>query len=123
MKTTIELTGMKFYAYHGVSLQEKTVGNTYFVDLELEAPLQEAVSTDNLADTINYAAVYELVKQEMEQPSNLIEHVAGRILASLKKNFPCLERIRVKLSKQNPPFGGDLRCATIVLEEKYVFPN
>ena len=73
---------MKFYAYHGVALQETRVGNTFVVNLVLTAPLEKAVADDTLEDTINYAVVYEVVKREMAIPSKLIEHAAGRILAA-----------------------------------------
>lgn len=119
MQTQIELTDMKFYAYHGAFPQETMVGNTFVVDLTITAPLQRAVESDELADTINYATVYALIEREMDQPSKLIEHAAGRILASLKKNFPEIQHIRLKLSKQNPPFGGDIRYASVILEENY----
>lgn len=119
METTIELKNMRFYAYHGAFPQETQVGNTFIVDLELTAPLQKAVASDNLEDTINYAAVYELVKQEMDIPSRLIEHAAGRIMDSLKRHFPEICRIRLKLSKQNPPFGGDVESAAVILTENF----
>ena len=80
MTTKIELKAMRFYAYHGVAEQERQVGNTFLVDLTLTAPLQRAVESDNLEDTINYAEVYETVREEMRIPSRVLEHVAGRIL-------------------------------------------
>lgn len=119
MVSKIELSEMKFYAYHGVAPQETLVGNTFIVDLRLTTPLDSAIASDNLDDTINYASVYALVKAEMEQPSKLLEHVAGRILASLHRHFPQIRRIELRLSKQNPPFGGDIRCASVILDETY----
>ena len=119
MNTKIELRAMKFYAYHGVSPQETKVGNTFIVDLTLTAPLEKAVWSDDLADTINYAEVYETVKAEMAIPSKLLEHVAGRILKALKKQFPPLTAVKLSVSKLNPPFGGDLQSASILLEESF----
>ncbi len=74
MTTKIELRRMTFYAYHGVAPQETRVGNTFIVDLILTAPLENAVWSDDLSDTINYATVYETVKAEMAIPSRLLEH-------------------------------------------------
>ena len=56
MTTKIELEKMRFYAYHGVMPQETKVGNDFVVDLILTAPLEQAVKSDELDDTINYAA-------------------------------------------------------------------
>ena len=73
MTTKIELEKMRFYAYHGVMPQETKVGNDFVVDLILTAPLEQAVKSDELDDTINYAAVYAVVKEQMDIPSKLIE--------------------------------------------------
>ena len=115
MTTKIELEKMRFYAYHGVMPQETKVGNDFVVDLILTAPLEQAVKSDELDDTINYAAVYAVVKEQMDIPSKLIEHVAGRILYALKERFPQLAAVELKLSKLNPPFGGDVHSASIIL--------
>lgn len=111
---------MKFYAYHGVAEQERVVGNHFVVDLALTAPLMPAVLSDELEDTINYAEVYARVKEEMEIPSRLLEHLAGRILSALKAEFPQLTAIEVKVAKLTPPFGGDVESAAVILREKYV---
>ena len=119
MTTRIDLEAMKFYAYHGVMPQERKVGNNFVVNLILTAPLDKAVTSDELEDTINYAAVYAVVKEQMEKPSKLIEHAAGRILQALKEYFPQLTAIELKLAKLNPPFGGDVYSASIILSETY----
>ncbi|GHV10255.1 7,8-dihydroneopterin aldolase [Bacteroidia bacterium] len=110
----LELNGMTFFAYHGVMEQERKVGNTYMVDLKLYFDLLPAMRSDNLHDTVNYAAIYALVKQEMAIPSNLIEHVAGRILQRIHADFPQIENIEIRLAKQNPPLGGDLKEVAVV---------
>ena len=115
MTTKITLQAMKFYAYHGVLEQERRVGNTFVVDLTLSAPLEKAVQSDQLEDTINYAEVYELTKQEMNIPSQLLEHVAGRICRALRHHFPQIEQIEIRVSKLNPPFGGDVHSASVLL--------
>ena len=119
MTSQIELKDMKFYAYHGVSPQETMVGNTFVVNLILMASLEKAVISDNLCDTINYAEIFAVVKQEMDIPSKLLEHAAGRIMNALKVKFPQLSEIEIKLSKLNPPFGGDLHSASIILKETF----
>ncbi len=119
MTIQITLDAMKFYSYHGVGAQERKVGNTFVADLVLSAPIEEAVKSGAIEDTINYATVYDIVKREMAIPSNLLEHVAGRILVALKEAFPELLAIELRLSKMNPPLGGDLRSASVILKETY----
>ena len=119
MTIKIKLNQMNFYAFHGVLSQETKVGNKFVVNLELEAFLEKAVNSDQLKDTINYAEVYQLVLNEMNIPSQLLEHLAGRIIKSLKNNFPNLQNIEIEVIKLNPPFGGDIYSASVYISESY----
>ncbi|GHV50249.1 7,8-dihydroneopterin aldolase [Bacteroidia bacterium] len=115
----IELKNMRFYAYHGVFPQERSAGNHFVVNLQLKAPLEKAASTDNPDDTIDYGEVFRIVANEMSIPSQLLEHVAGRILHALKSRFPQITEIEAAVSKLNPPIAGaDLQCATVTLSWK-----
>jgi dihydroneopterin aldolase len=113
---TIALEGMEFYAYHGCFKEEQVIGALFLVDLELDADTSAAEASDHLADTLNYQEAYVIVKQEMEQKSNLIEHVARRILDAVGKAFPQARRIRIRVTKTNPPVGGKVRTVSCVLE-------
>lgn len=112
----ITLNNMKFHAYHGCFDFEKRDGNTFLVSVEMELDTYLAGILDNLEDTLNYQEVYDAVKREMEIPSNLIEHVARRILDALIKNFLEIKSVKVKLSKLNPPLGGDVESVSIELK-------
>ncbi len=111
----ITLQNMKFHAYHGCLDFEKRDGNTFLVSVEMKLDTYLAGITDNLEDTLNYQEVYDVVKREMEIPSNLIEHVARRILDALVKSFPQIETLKLKLTKLNPPLGGDVEGVSIEL--------
>ena len=115
MLTKIVLEKMRFHAFHGVMPEETVVGGEYEVSLSLDVDFSQAMATDDLEGTINYAVVYDLVKKEMHVPSKLIEHVAGRILQSVKQRFPQIEEIEVKVSKLNPPVTGEMDRATVVV--------
>lgn len=117
MKGRIELQGMKFHAYHGVLPQETRVGGEFVVDLSFSMSHLQSLQTDQLTDTISYAEVYELVKAEMAVPSQLLEHVAGRISGALKTHFPELSGLNLKISKLSPPLGGEVQSASVILEE------
>lgn len=118
METYILLENVKLYAYHGVGEQERIVGNHYLINLKIKIDVTKAVESDLLDDTISYAEVFEIVKREMAIPSKLLEHAAGRIIAALRKSFPNIETIELKLSKNNPPMGADMDCASILLIDK-----
>lgn len=111
----IELEGMHFYAYHGHFEVEQIVGNQFIVDVRIETDTSKAAESDDLKDAVNYQAVFETVKKEMQVKSKLLENVANRILDTLHKNFPVIEKAQVKISKINPPMGGKIEKASVTL--------
>ena len=114
--TTIELLDMQFYAHHGCFAEEREIGAHFRVDVAMESlGLSKAVTSDRLEDALNYQDVYHIVSKEMEQPSHLLEHVAGRILKRLQTDFPQVNKIRVTISKINPPLGGQVGASKITL--------
>lgn len=113
MTTYIFLKRMHFFAHHGVGRQETIAGNDFFIDLRLRTDITRAAETDDVADTVSYADVFEAVKEEMAIPSKLLEHVCGRIVRRLFRDFPTVEGIDLRLSKRNPPMGADLDTAGV----------
>ena len=111
----IRIDNMEFYAYHGCYKEERVVGNRFLADLEISANLDKAALSDNIKDTLNYQLAYNIVKEQMSQKSNLLENVAGRILDQLFNNFPYIEKATVKVSKMNPPMGGQMERVSVTL--------
>ena len=75
----IHIDGIRLHARHGVLPQEQLTGNDYIINVRASYDISRAMQTDDVADTLNYAEVYNIIKEEMNIPSKLIEHVAGRI--------------------------------------------
>ena len=111
----IEIEGMHFYAYHGHFETEQIVGNDFIVDLQINADCNKAALSDDLNDALNYQAVYTLVKNAMAIKSRLLENVAKRILDALFAEFLNLENAKVKVSKMNPPMGGQIEKVSVTL--------
>ena len=109
----IHLRQVRFHAFHGVMPQERQVGADFVLDLKVGYPLERAMQSDEIADTLNYAALYNLVAREMQQPSKLLEHVAGRIAEAISQAFPQVTSIDLVLTKQNPPMGADCEGASV----------
>ena len=95
--------------------QERKVGADFTVSLRVGVDLSRAVESDMVEDTLNYATLYEVVKQEMVIPSQLLEHVAGRIGKSVFNRFPQVESVDVVITKLNPPMGADCEGASVEL--------
>lgn len=117
METSLELKNMHFFAYHGILEHETLYGNNFSVTLRFSVDLSDACISDDVEDTVNYAAVYDLVKEEMAKPSKLIENVAYRILRRVKEAFPQIRRIEVELAKMNPPVAGKMDYSAITISE------
>lgn len=109
------LREVRFHAFHGVMPQERKVGADFAVTLRVKADLGRPVFSDNVDDTLNYAALYEVLKREMAQPSRLLEHIAGRIGQAVFDSFPQVETVDVMLTKLNPPMGADSAGAAVEL--------
>lgn len=109
----ISLRNVRFHAFHGVMPQERRVGADFLVNLRVGYPLNKAMKSDRVDDTLNYAALYTFVKAEMAVPSNLLEHVAGRIVSAIEKAFPQVTSIDLELTKLNPPMGADCDGASV----------
>lgn len=107
MSSKIYLRNMRFHAFHGVLPQEGIVGNDYLVNLVLDYDFSSAMKTDDLQGTLNYAEVYQKVREEMAVPSKLLEHVAGRIAHRLFSDFPEIQKLQLSITKVNPPMGAD----------------
>jgi dihydroneopterin aldolase len=111
----IQIENMEFYSFHGHFKEERIVGNKFIVDLTIETDMKVPAESDNLKDAVNYQRVYEIVKQQMEMKSYLLEHIAGRILDSVYAEMKGITKATVKVSKMNPPMGGKIGSVSIVI--------
>lgn len=106
---------MEFRAYHGCLEREKAVGNDFVVDFRGEMDMSAAAESDNLNDAVNYAEIYDVIKEEMSKSSDLLEHVAGRIVKALEEKFPQFTSFSVRVSKKRPPVSGVVQWSRITM--------
>ncbi len=102
----IKIEDMEFYAFHGHYREEQIVGSHFIVDVTMETDTGNAEKSDQLKETLNYQEAYLIVKREMEKTSNLLEHIAARILNSLHSEMGGIINATVRVSKLNPVMGG-----------------
>ncbi len=113
----VSLDGLEFFAYHGYYDEEQKVGNKYSVDITVEADLQKAAKKDSLEETVNYEALYEVVKREMQLRSRLLEHIGHNIIRTVFDQFPSVKAVEISISKYNPPIGGVCKQARVTLSQ------
>jgi dihydroneopterin aldolase len=109
----IRIEDMEFYAFHGHYREEQIVGSHFMVDVEIETDTDRAGKSDELADTLNYQTAYTIVRREMELTSNLLEHIATRILNALYEELNGIRKATVRVSKMNPVMGGRIGRVSI----------
>ncbi|MGN1245107.1 MAG: dihydroneopterin aldolase [Muribaculaceae bacterium] len=115
MITKISFNRLRFRAFHGVMEQERLVGNDFEVSLTVEYPFCKAMESDNLDHTLNYALLYDVIATEMQQPSQLLEHVAGRIIKAVKARFPLVKGGSISVAKLTPPIKGQMESVAVTV--------
>ena len=114
----ILIEGMEFYSFHGHYKEERIVGNKFTVDLTIETDMDKPAESDNLKDAVNYQHAYQIVKQEMEKKSYLLENIAGRILDAIYSEMEGIKQATIKVSKMNPPMGGKIASVSVVMNRE-----
>jgi dihydroneopterin aldolase len=109
-ETTLFVTGLEFYAYHGVPAEEREIGHRYRLDLEMKVECR-ATETDRVEDTVDYGAVAaRLVELGTGARWQTVEKVASLMLDDLFARYPAIVSARLRLAKRLPP-------APVVAEE------
>jgi len=101
-KGKIAIEGMKIFAHHGYYPEERAVGKEFIVDVYLDIDFQDTLKSDHIRDTINYEDIIEICREEMKQPSKLLEHVAIRMVERISRLSPKEMTIKVRIQKPNP---------------------
>ena len=110
------LNGIRVYAFHGCMEEEELIGSDYIVNLEVETDMQKPTDSDLLEDAVDYVQLNAVVKEEMLIRSRLLEHIAKRIIDRILKQFPMVKNVEVKVAKQTPPIGGDVREVCVCIK-------
>lgn len=116
MTGTIEINELILFARHGVYDFERENGNTFEITVHLHYPIENAMASDNLAYTLNYADAVEVIKQVMEKPSNLLEHVVQRLYESLTEKYPLVTGGFIRIAKLNPPINAEMKNVAVKIE-------
>jgi 7,8-dihydroneopterin aldolase/epimerase/oxygenase len=114
----IKLKNIRTFSYHGCLIEESKIGSDYIVNLEITANLEKSSKTDELNDTVDYVHLNKIVVEEMAIRSKLLEHVAQRIINRILEELVMVTKVLVRVSKVNPPIGGDVEMVTIEIEGK-----
>ena len=70
---------------------------------------------DDLQYAIDYGEIYGLIREEMEVPANLLEHLAGRTLDRIIDRFPRITYAELTVTKFNPPLDGPVESSSVTV--------
>jgi len=117
----VALQGIKFFAYHGFYPEEQVLGSHFIVDVSVEFPQEHHYDDDEIAHTVNYEQLNEMVATEMKRTRKLLETVVQGIVDRAKAAYPFAQIIKASITKLNPPLTGDV--ASSFIEITYNKPN
>ena len=114
----ISLENMRFRAHHGLYEEERIIGNDFILDVSVDTDIHYATvvtehDVEKVVHTVNYELVYQICRIEMNKPQKLLETVIEEIVFHLKRHFPNMLMVQIKLRKLSPPIGGQVESAAI----------
>lgn len=113
----IYIKGLELFAYHGVNPEEKRDGQTFLLDVTLHADLSRPRQTDDLNDTINYAAVRKTIQRAFTaQSCDLIERAAQVVCEAILNEHPKVEKVGLLLKKPEAPMNAKFDYVAVEIE-------
>jgi len=99
----VELRGLSIFTHHGVTDAEREVGQRLEFDVSFDVPDCDAVLTDRLEDTVDYAEACDIVAlAATERNYKTLERLCKVVGERLMERFNC-EHVRVRAAKPEPP--------------------
>ena len=118
MRNVVRIRKATFYAYHGALKQEQSIGGHFEADVDLFFDFSDAAKTDDLTKTINYEGIYKHINKIIHEKNYyLIETIATIIADSIMETYPILQKIVVKVRKNNVPVGGIIKHVEAEVEK------
>lgn len=106
----IVMSEMRFHGYVGVFPEEKERGQIFIVSCDMLFDKIPGAVTDRLEDTVDYAAVYEVIKEEVTTSKcDLIEHLAYEIAGKVLKVSDIIKSVEITVSKPEAPVNGNFK--------------
>ena len=115
----ITLSKMEFEGHTGCLDFEKTDGQKFIVSLDLFIDRIRGCYTDELADTVDYANIFEVTKEVVTSDrGNLIEALAQKISDTVLKTDDRICKVRVTVSKPQAPVKGIFDTMEVSVERR-----
>ena len=101
---SIHLNNVSFFGYHGLYEEERIKGNQFIINATIS--YNPSGRVDNIAETIDYASIYELIHQRMSTPTPLLETIVMDIAHRILSIYPLAEEVYISITKEKPPIAN-----------------
>jgi 7,8-dihydroneopterin aldolase/epimerase/oxygenase len=109
MLTSINITGLKTYGYHGLFEEERTLGQKFTFDISATLREVQTHRSDNLACSVRYDAVVdEAVQIAASDKFQTLEALGETIAVGLLRRFLIMESVTVAVAKSSPPIAHSI---------------
>lgn len=115
---TVELKQLRFFAYHGLYPEERKTGNEFIIDLAVSYE-PDPKAEMNITSVINYADLYQLIKDQFNTPVDLLEILVINIAGEIKSAYPQTKKIQLTVSKLHPPIPGFSGHVSVSYQKSY----
>ena len=113
----IIIDSLKIFAHHGVNPEETVMGQWFVLDIEALTDLKNACMSDNIDDTVSYAAIVKTVRRTMtEKNCKLLEHAAQRTADAIFNEYPQIMQVKIRLRKPDAPIKADFGFVAVEIE-------
>ena len=113
----IILSNIRTYSFHGCMDEEEKIGAEFRTDIKVKTDMTQAAETDDLSYGLDYTRLNEIVMEEMKIRAKLMETVCLRIINRVLQEFDIAKKVEVKVTKLNPPVGGNIEAVSVVLKK------
>ena len=113
----LSIRNLKIPAKHGVYDFEKNKTGIFEIDIHIHLDLENAMSTDDLQDSVDFAQIVELAKRVfIKRDYILIEFAAGKICEEIMEKYS-VDKVIVKVRKPHAPINADLDTVEVEVEQ------
>jgi 7,8-dihydroneopterin aldolase/epimerase/oxygenase len=112
----IFIEGLEVYGHHGVTDEEKVLGQRLLYDVRLTMDECDAAYTDDVTDTVDYTEVIDVIVDVATTGSySLLERLARLTAEAIIRRFP-VDEVWVQVTKPHPPVACALDSVAAAVE-------
>ena len=106
METFLKIENIKLWARVGVLDEERELGQLFSLDIFLWTDFEKCTANDDIKKTVDYSKLVQILKDQSKKIYFFtIEKYSNAILEIIDQEFN-LSKIKIILTKCNPPIKG-----------------